>query len=294
MKIRIALAAVAVALGSSTASAQPRWYGVDPYYGPRDYYYVGPGRGMMARVRALGLRPVTQPVRAGRYVVVHALDRSGETKRVVIDPYYGEVVRVTAVTRPDDPPVATPRVYEREVTIIRPRRPLSGWFEDVDRPDVYGAPPRPQARIPTRPDIVRPQAPPSIEAEPLRPRASIPAPDAPEVTGTIPSDILPPPPRIDRIPPRTSEPLRASVNSAATPLPRPRPGELARPSEAPPAAKPAPAQTAAPRVILPGGPAERAERAAASAETRGVDAKLASEANSSAPPSALPPMQALD
>ena len=48
----------------------------------------------MMRLRANGLRPITQPVQTGRYIVVRAVDPYGSVVRVLFDARYGNIVSI--------------------------------------------------------------------------------------------------------------------------------------------------------------------------------------------------------
>jgi len=285
VKIGIAVVAMSVGLGASAASAQPGWYGYGygyRYGSPHDageYYGSLSPRHLISVVRAAGLRPISHPMRTGRNYIVDAVDRHGDLKRVVIDGYYGQVVRIAAVTRPDYPPSRTV--------------PWSG-------PDTG---PRPPARIPREPEVSGPNSPDIYEEEaPMRPRARIPAArDAIEEPSLSPGAEIPPPPAprnavrpakpsaTPNTKPRGGEGESAAVNPA--PLPRSRPAPGSGEAAASPEGKPA-AAAAAPRVVLRGGPARRTDDAAAPA-SRGLDGDKA-PATTQTPAATLPPMQSLD
>ena len=312
MKIKIAVAALAVALGSSTAVAQPRWYG----FGPSDYGNVPPYEATRL-VRAYGMRPISSPVRMGRNYVVTAVDRHGQMRRVVVDARFGEVVRIVAVGR--DAPRYGFRGgpdYYYDDDVVRPPRSLGGWRDTPPRPraripddyDRLAPAPRPrpdgsvpQASIPADTGTVRPQEPGRIMEEEPTPPARAPdtvpdtaaAPPAVEASPGEPAAVqLPPPPRAER-------------TAAPAPTPRARPqGENRRAATTPAQPvppKPVPAerkppdpqnQTASPRVILPGGPAPRTESTEAARPNS--DKPSAAAAPPVAPSSALPPVNTLE
>ena len=319
MKIKIAVAVLAVALGSSAAAAQPRWYG----FGPSEYGNVPPYHATRL-VRAYGMRPVSSPVRMGRNYVVTAVDRYGQMRRVVVDARFGEVVRIVGVNR-DAPRYGFrggPDYYYDDDVVVRPPRSLGGWRD---------GPPRPRARVPEdfdrlgstprpRPDGSVPQA--SIpadtgtgtvpqqesgrimEEEPAPPSRAPDAARTPDAAGAAaaveasagdPGAVqLPPPPRVERTPtpaptPRArpqGENRRAATTPAQPVPPKPVPAE-----RKPPVPQ---NQTASPRVILPGGPAPKPERAGEPAHPVTGARPGEAAAPSRAPSSALPPVNTLE
>lgn len=340
MRIGIAVVALSVGLGASAASAQPGWYGYgygyrygSPYgepYGPGAHYASLPRHRLMSAVRDAGLRPVSHPMRAGRNYIVDAVDRRGDLKRVVIDGYYGEVVRIASVTRPDYP---RPYSSRRGEDGPRANAPIDLDLPGRPPPRASEQPPgpRPQARVPSEPEVVGPDGPSANDPDiyedepPMRPRARIPGAREPgeAPNGPIPNAEIPPPPapRIERnaVKPAPAKPERktartnnaapsaspnkkprvgdgesAAVNPSQPPLPRARPGaESGEEAVAAPDNKPAAAaQTASPRVVLPGGPTRRTNDASAPA-ARNLDSEKPPTATQ--PPAAiLPPMQSLD
>lgn len=290
MRIGIAVVALSVGLGASAASAQPGYgygygYGYrygSPYggegYGPRAYYAPLAARHLIAAVREAGLRPVSHPMRAGRDYIIDAVDRNGDLRRVFIDGYSGQVMRVAAVSRPDYPPPA--------------RRPR---WRDPDG----GL--RPPARVPSEPEVIGPNdsrlGDDYDEEPPMRPQARIPAgrERIERRNGPVPNAEIPRPPApLDRraVKPAPAKPERTTARS-----------NDAAPSS--PAAKPKPpaARTASPRVILPGGPQAKTESAKPesaktdAAPTAATSPSLDGEkppAPAPAPGATLPPMQPLD
>ena len=83
-----AAAVCALVMLSSPAAAQ----GWGPY-GPGGYGAVG-FHEIRASLRAHGLRPMSQPVLSGRYVVIRAIDRDGLPVRVLLSARFGDVVDV--------------------------------------------------------------------------------------------------------------------------------------------------------------------------------------------------------
>ncbi len=89
MSIR-AVTLCVLALAASPAAAQP-W---GPY-GPRAYAPAVSPYTLQATLRAHGLRPITQPVLSGYYLVVRAVDGYGDVVRVLVNARYGNVVSIT-------------------------------------------------------------------------------------------------------------------------------------------------------------------------------------------------------
>ncbi|MBX6426638.1 MAG: hypothetical protein IRZ09_12040 [Variibacter sp.] len=311
MRISIAAAALSLALASGSALAQPRWYGVESYGALSPHY-------LMSVVRAAGLRPVSRPVRLGRTYVVHAVDSYGDTKRVVIDAEFGDIVRITSAARPGGPPYG----YRWGP----PRR----WYDD----DLAGPPPRggrgsdpydpfewPGARIPDadeareyhdynarpvspdeRPARAKPHgttqkregstaaANPAQRQQPPLPRSRPPAQQNAKAPAEASAPSQPNPPA-QPSPQQPSAP-QAGAAEAGAPAASGAPARPSAPSS-PPKQAPAP-QAASPRVILPG-PTPKAE-AAPEAGRKDGDPQAGSPAK---PPEgggvpALPPVQPLE
>jgi hypothetical protein len=236
---------------------------------------------------ANGLRAISQPVQTGRYVVVRAVDSSGEVVRVLLNANYGNIVEVTPLPLPPAP-----------VPGVRPTRPYESYGGGPYEP--YGQPAGPRPYEPYgQPDGTRPYEPYGQPngARPYEPygqpygtrpyqpydpygQASAGRPD-------LKSEPVPPPYAPNgqsMIPPpgRSS----AALTPDRPPLPRPRPATtVARAAPvAPTAVKPTPeAAAAAPSV--PGKPAApaTATRPAATAAAKSVP-----EAAPPAPPAAAP------
>lgn len=325
MTIKSAALAGVLALGASQATAQPLWYD-----GGRSAI---PAREVAAIVRSNGLTPLTPAARVGPNYVLHAIDRNGETMRVVIDADFGDVVRI----RPLGPRIAGPGPWNRWGG-PRPYRYYGDLSDELGVRQWWNTtPPRPRrnvpvARAPIGPDdgllAPRPRIdPPVVTGAPADPVDAPP----PVVGATSAPDGLPPPPPVntartgpDALPlpsalrpgePRMNRPP-ASVPQGAqaakprtAPLPKPRPSVeqmAAKPGEAAPAESRPSTQ---PRVVLPGGPAAKAEKAAevtgtvpppaAAAPAASPQAAPAPAAKSqAAPPSntipPMPPMQTLE
>jgi hypothetical protein len=76
-------------MAASPALAQP-W---GPY-GPRAYAPAVSPYELQATLRAHGLRPITQPVLSGYYLVVRAVDGYGDVVRVLVNARYGNIVSI--------------------------------------------------------------------------------------------------------------------------------------------------------------------------------------------------------
>lgn len=285
MTIKSAALAVVLALGASQAMAQPGWY--------EDGRGGIPARQVSAIVRSTGLTPVTPPARVGPNYVVHAIDRNGETVRVVIDADFGDVVRI----HPLGPRMARPGPWNRWAG-PRPYRQYGDLSDELGIRQWWNTtPPRPRrsvpvARAPIGPDDAPPPPrpridPPVITGAPADPSD---APPPPAGAAAAAPETLPPPPPVntartgpDGPPPATAlrsgepkmnrpsasasvpqsaKPRPAVATPAAAPLPKPKPSAeqmAAKPAASTPAeAKP----SAQPRVVLPGGPAAKSEKAA--------------------------------
>ena len=303
MTIKSAALAVGLALGASQAMAQPLWYD-----GGRSAI---PAREIAAIVRSNGLTPVTPPARVGPNYVVHAIDRNGETMRVVIDADFGDIVRI----RPLGPRTAGPGPWNRWGG-PRPYRYYGDLSDELGVRHWWNTtPPRPRrnvpvARAPIGPDDGPPAPRPRIDPPVVTGAPADPADAPPPVVGaTSAPDRLPPPPPVNTArtgpegPPPSTAALRAgeprmnwpsaSVPQGAqaakprtAPLPKPRPSAeqmAAKPGEAAPAeSRPA----TQPRVVLPGGPAANTEKAA---EVTGAVPSPAAAAPTASPQAAPAP-----
>jgi hypothetical protein len=233
-----AVAFCALVLAATPAAAQTVIYGP---YGATRYAYetryayaygaISP-EGIQARLRAHGLRPVTQPVLTGRYVVVRAVDRYGDVVRVLLNAQYGNIVSIAPL-----PPA--PVVGER---FHRPYyRPYpSRAYEPYPR---YGVvPPEAVPPVAMRPDLK------SEPAEAL-PNAQHPVPPAQEYRAAAVTPAVPMPRPRPVIPPTAvaAKPAPAAVQAPhATPVPEPAPA-VAQAPRATPVPEPAPAVAQAPR-----------------------------------------------
>lgn len=210
----------AVMAAASAATAGPAAAQWGPY-GPNRYGPVAvPAYAVAPMLRAHGLRPVTQALQTGRYIVVRAADPEGQIVRVLINAEYGNIIQVTplqaaAVYAERGYPAYGPppyRTYEERTLEVDPR--YSG-----PRADLKVEPEPPLARNEAYPGPVDPTGPTVIRA----PRAT------------------PAPPAAQR---------SAAVTPPRTPLPRPRPA--VKDTTATAAAKPAPEAPAA--AAPPAGP----------------------------------------
>jgi hypothetical protein len=163
VNIKVAVVTAFIGLVASEALAQPGWY--------RPFADVPPYE-VMRLVRARGLTPVSRPVMVGPNYIVHATDRNGDLKRVVVDAEFGDILRVVSLNRP--PPPSAPPAW------ARPPRSL-----DLDDDDVVGG--LPPAAIPqTRPRTAAvtplPRPRPALAA----PSPVVPKPDASEQPASKP------------------------------------------------------------------------------------------------------------
>jgi hypothetical protein len=168
-------------LAASPAAAQP-W---GPY-GPRAYAPAVSPHELHATLRAHGLRPITQPVLSGYYLVVRAVDGYGDVVRVLVNARYGNIVSIAPL-----PPA--PVLGERSYRSYEPYRP----YQPYPR---YGA---------VRPDL-------KTEPAPLVGTANGPGAiaNAHQPAGMQqPAGIQPP----------AAMQQPAAVTATRTPLPRPRP-----------------------------------------------------------------------
>jgi hypothetical protein len=205
---------------ASAATAGPAAAQWGPY-GPNRYGPVAvPAYAVAPMLRAHGLRPVTQALQTGRYIVVRAADPEGQIVRVLINAEYGNIIQVTplppaAVYAERGYPAYGPppyRTYDERTLEVDPR--YSG-----PRPDLKVEPEPPLARNEAYPGPVDPTGPTVIRA----PRANPAAPSAQR---------------------------SAAVTPPRTPLPRPRPAVKDTAATATAATKPA-AEAAAPQPAAP-------------------------------------------
>ena len=218
-------ALAAVAFGSLPAAAQyyypgPRVYAPPPPPPPPpDVYGV---RDVDAKVRSLGLRPVSHVRIHGPVLVVDAVGQEGSLVRVSLDRYSGRVTRIVRIGRAAPQVVTAPEPYDAD--------------DEEDYAEDEAPPPQGGPSVITRR---------GIESREL--------PGAPEVTGSVRRDPLngvpkefrgeqartaPQPPR--RLASRPPDAVRVA------PLPKPRPSDAPAvaqtETQAPPAAKPVPAK----------------------------------------------------
>jgi hypothetical protein len=199
--VNIKAVAVCALVMLSTPAAAQGWGRYGPVF---DYQEI------RASLRAHGLRPISQPVLSGRYVVIRAIDRYGEPMRVLMSARYGDVIEVTPL-----PPARVARAWEP-----RPFRPYV----------VYPA--RRYEALEPRTGAVRPD----LKDMPAGPPAA-----AHDGYAAVPN----PPPRsaaltLGRTPTPRPRPAAAGATAAVTPAPA-----ATESKPAPAAAAPKPATTAA-------------------------------------------------
>ena len=90
MNAKVALCAVVVA----AAAAAPVPAAAQYYPVPGGYYQTLTPYAIHATLRAQGLRQITPPIQTGAYVVVRAVDETGEIVRVLINAHYGNIVQI--------------------------------------------------------------------------------------------------------------------------------------------------------------------------------------------------------
>ena len=89
MNAKVALCALVVAAAATPLPAAAQYYPV-----PGGYYETLPPYAIRATLRAQGLRQITPPIQTGNYVVVRAVDETGEVVRVLINARYGNIVQI--------------------------------------------------------------------------------------------------------------------------------------------------------------------------------------------------------
>ncbi|MGE0749986.1 MAG: hypothetical protein AB7K64_05300 [Variibacter sp.] len=287
MALKAAAVAVVLGLGVTQAIAQPG-------YG---YYDDGPISGIPLQrvtgvVRSAGLTPISMPRRVGGRYIVRSIDRNGAIKRVIVDAYRGDIIRIHAVDR------SYPRV-DAFGRLDRPPRPPLGVRGGVavmgpDADPAWGPdapPPRPRVH---RPGVAAPKpahkeksvasapaAPPSeqrpaheADTESLpKVRGAVTVPAAPplpadaEQTASVPAPPASPAATPKAAPAKRPLPTRsATIMPAKPPLPVRRPAQPAEPAVAKPDEAVKATTASAPRVVLPGGPTANGATAAKSEE----------------------------
>jgi hypothetical protein len=124
-----AVAFCVLMLAASPAMAEP-W---GPY-GPRGYAPAVSPYELQATLRAHGLRPITQPVLSGYYLVVRAVDGYGDVVRVLVNARYGNIVSIAPL-----PPA--PVLGERYYRPSEPYRPYQPYpHSGAVRPDLKTEP----------------------------------------------------------------------------------------------------------------------------------------------------------
>lgn len=194
------------------------WFAGSPaaaqmYPPPAPYYGVAPGQ-VLARVQAMGLRPVSEPRLRGPVWVVRAVGREGTLVRVLVDAQTGRVVNMVAIDRP-----YPPRLVSGGPAGEGPWVPMRGpGYDELPPPPAggqYGPPPagqgypspgsaygpgpqsspgpaiQPEKKVASRPSTPLPKPRPS-EAPQDASKQDAPAvaagPSAPEATGSVPSN----------------------------------------------------------------------------------------------------------
>jgi hypothetical protein len=168
-------------------------------YGPRGYAPAVSAYQLHATLRAHGLRPITQPVLSGYYLVVRAVDGYGDVVRVLVNARYGNIVSIVPLP---PAPVVGDRYY-RPAEPYRPYQPHPRYgtvrpdLRDDPAPLTGAAPaPVPQAQQPAaanRPPLPRPRPAARattaiVNAAPASAAASAaPSPEDPATTGSVPS-----------------------------------------------------------------------------------------------------------
>jgi hypothetical protein len=238
-----AVAFCMLAMVATPAAAQvPGWgpYGAGPYAGD-----AIPPHAIYAQLRAHGLRPVTQPVQTGRYIVVRAVDPYGTMVRILLNAHWGNVVAITPL--PPAPVVGEGYGRPYGPYAARPYRPYPEPYPD------YGVPPRPdlksepapgprsdsQPGIPKGPEqrtaAVTPNRMPLPRPRPANPVAAAAAPTAPAAAVAAPVAATP------KAPDPTASAPASAPSAAATPAPA---------NTATAAVKPAPEVTMPPKADL--------------------------------------------
>lgn len=197
MNAKVAFCALMVA----AAAAAPQPAAAQYYRYPGGYYGYGAASpyAISAMLRAHGLRQITQPIQTGAYVVVRAVDQTGEVMRVLINAHYGNIIQVTPL----------------------PPAPVLGRPAYGPPPGAYPPPPAPRYGD-TRPDL-------KVEPEPAGP----PGPSEPYSGSNALEQraaVTPPPP------PRTPMPRpRPAIAAAKTAAAATAKSEAVKPPSATPA-----------------------------------------------------------
>jgi hypothetical protein len=221
--VTIKAAAVCALVILSTPAAAQGW---GPY-GPGGYGPVGYPE-IRASLRDHGLRPISQPVLSGRYVVIRAVDRAGEPVRVLMSARYGDVIEVTRLSSGPGVSAYEPRPFRPYM--LYPERRYPPLERRAARPDLMYEPE----------ESVPPKAGPN--GSDLAPTGRAAAPNA----GARSAALTP-----NRTPTPRPRPAAAGTTAAVTPAPtardtKPAPAATATKSApAASAAKPSPAAAAA-------------------------------------------------
>ena len=141
-----------------------------------------PSDAVLTTVRAMGLNPISEPVRRGPYYVLQAYDARGIQVRVFADAQFGDILSIAPANRPNT--AYEPR-YERGPRIIHVPQPddVRASVNRRDEPaasnddDVEEVAPPPRRRV-TPPPQRRSDAPPPPPPSPRRTVLSAPPPPA--------------------------------------------------------------------------------------------------------------------
>ena len=236
MNLKAAVVFCAFALTATPASAQ--MFGWGPY-GAYPAEALSP-YSINVRLRANGLRQITQPVQTGRYIVVRAVDPYGSVVRVLFNAHYGNIVSI--VPLPPAPIVG--EAYGRPYGPYASREPYPRYgappadlkVEPAPGPNAMNAIPgtsehRSAAITPNRMPLPRPRpAPPVAAARAAPPPAAAPAVSAPPPTAAT-AAVKPMP---EAVPPASADPGPTTTGSVG-PGGAPQPPAKAPESFPPPA-----------------------------------------------------------
>jgi hypothetical protein len=226
----------AFAVTATPASAQMLgWgpYGAYPAEGVSPY-------SINVRLRANGLRQITQPVQTGRYIVVRAVDPYGSVVRVLFNAHYGNIVSIV----PLPPAPIAGEGYGRPYEPYASREPYPRYgappadlkVEPAPPPNAMNAIPgapehRSAAVTPNRMPVPRPRPSAPVAAAPAAPppaaRSAVSAPPSNSATAAVK-------PMPEAAPPASTDPGPATTGSVG-------PGRAPQPSAKAPESFPPPA-----------------------------------------------------
>lgn len=193
LTIAVAGAALAAML-SLVAAGAPKREPVTEAAAPSAYEII-------ATVRAIGLVPLSEPVRRGPYYVLRATNPRGVEMRVVADAQFGDILSV-APAHPLN--TADAPHYERGARIIHV--PQSGEREDRSNVNERDEP------AASNDDAAEKIAPPAPRRATPRPRSDAPLPPPPGPRRTVLS--APPPPAEGRSPIRPTPRFNSKIDPA--------------------------------------------------------------------------------